>query len=520
MFSAASLLGRGPEAHPRLLRCAGGATAPSPAALSCAPPPTASAAGAYLARGSPAPGAEASTPSLSQHLFTLALRGQARPRVALEVEAAAPPAAPGGGAAAPPRAAKAPQRPPPPASRPLGSTKRGRSGAEEPLALYPGSHPRPLVGPTSVTALFLQTQALVVRCRSAKEALRHTDLRTVLQRMHPEDMGRAALALTRTLGMTAARKSALSQWEKFFASKGLPAEYPLSLLSVLGFILNYAAVKGNASHVLKGAVSNLRRAAQLNDIWDIDAEGEVTITSVTKATKAALPSKPKESEAVDIDSLQVMLTGLDLEGSPASVRLGAMTATATNFKMRGTEVYGERGIRRGDVTLLPEGVIYESVLCKTGLGSLQPRPRAAPHLIEECALLCETYWLKRYLEVVDPKGTMPLDNPLFCPLDAKGRWTTGVPIADVEDAAIKACMEEWDIPTAGLNLEWGRHTGELLHIFKCGLEQPTSDLLGDHASKSSVSVTHYVHPAGQGGNILTVGATKIKNYASGKICCR
>lgn len=375
-----------------------------------------------------------------------------------------------------------------------------------------------------VTSLFLQTRALVVQYRDAKEALKYTELRPVLKAMLPSDMGRAALALTHFLGMSAARRSALSQWEKFFASKKLPAAYPLTLLEVLGFMVNYVAVKGNASHVLKGAVSNLRRAASLNDQWDIDQDDEDEITAVTKSLKRALPSKPKESEAIDIDSLLVVMTSLALEVDPASARLGAMIATRVNFKMRGTEAYGPKGIKREDVRFLDEGVIFDCVLSKTGADTLKPRPRAAPHLTEECAMLCETFWLKRYLKVVDPESSMPAGNPLFCVLDAGGRWTTAAPTAASEDTSMMAYMEQADIPTGGLNIEWGRHTGESLHIFKCGLEQTFSDLLGDHANTQSVGATNYVHPAGQGGNILAAGAAKIRGFAAlcgtGSICCQ
>ena len=322
----------------------------------------------------------------------------------------------------------------------------------------------------------------------------------------------------------AAAAAALTQWEKFFHSKGLEAVYPLTIMDVLGFLWNYVAVKGNKSHVLPGAISNLRRAAQLNGIWDIDAAGEAAITDSIKTAKKALPSSAKVSEAIDIDELLVLMEQFFLEEGPASARLGAMTASLVNFKMRGTEVYGPKGIRRGDVKILPEGAIFNCVLSKIGMGSLVPRPRAAPHLIKQCALLCASFWLKRYLQAVDPQGNMPADNPLFCVLNARGRWTPRAPSAETEGAAIFARMEAVGIATRGLNIEWGRHTGESLHQFKCGLDPATSDLLGDHANKQSVGVTHYTHPEGQGGNILVVGANKIKAYAAttaeGKICCQ
>ena len=90
-----------------------------------------------------------------------------------------------------------------------------------------------------VTRLFLETREVTLRTRDPKAALSQTDLRSTLQRMHPSDMGRAMLALTHELGMSAARRSALLQWEKFFNSKGLDAVYPLTILNVLGFIANY-----------------------------------------------------------------------------------------------------------------------------------------------------------------------------------------------------------------------------------------------------------------------------------------
>jgi hypothetical protein len=364
----------------------------------------------------------------------------------------------------------------------------------------------------------------VVHYRNPKVALRHTGLRAALQAMAPADMGRAGLALVRAMGMSKARESALTQWEKFFQSKGMEAVYPLTTMNVLGFIWNYVGVKGNHSHVLPGAISCLRRAAQLNDLWDIDAEGEAAIAETIKTAKKVLPSRAKVSEAIDIDELLVLMEELYLEAGPASARLGAMIASVANFKMRGTEVYGPKGIRRGDIKIQPEGVIFSCVLSKTSMDSLVPRPRAAPHLTESCALLCASFWLKRYLKAVDPQGTMPAGNPLFCTLGKGGRWSVHAPSAETEGAAIFARMEAVGIATGGLNIEWGRHTGESLHQFKCGLDPATSDLLGDHANRQSVGVTHYTHPEGQGGNILIVGANKIKAYAAttaaGEICCQ
>ena len=455
------------------------------------------------------------------------------------VASVAPPCPAGVSLAGGPRAAPAaaPSAPPPPRANPSPSRqvaapcpipageqrltvygKRTRESTEHTgaCAPYGVSNAATFQG---VTRLFLETRDITLRTRDPKAALLLTKLRPTLQSMHPSDMGRAMLALTHVLGMSAARRSALQQWEKFFNSKGLDAEYPLTVMPVLGFIANYVVVKGNCSHVLHCAVSNLRRAAVLNDMWNIDATGENAILAAIKAAKLALPSRARESEAVDIDALLVLMTSLALADDASSARLGAIIASAVNFKMRGVEVYGPRGLRRRDVRLLREGVIYDAVLSKTGFDSLQARPRAAPHLTAECAMLCETFWLKRYLDAVDPAGSMPPDNHLFCPLNKQGQWTSGVPKADDEDAAVKACFEGAGIPTAGLNIEWGRHTGESLHIFKCGLHQDTSDLLGDHANRQSVGRTNYVHTSGQGLNILIVGANKIRSYAGGKVCC-
>ncbi len=180
----------------------------------------------------------------------------------------------------------------------------------------------PTGGLDSVVELFRETHQLAVGLRNSKAALARTALSRTLRAMSPDAMGESALALMRATGMNRARVSALSMWDKFYTSKGLAPQYPITILPVLGFIVDYAAVRANGSHVIKGAISNLRRAAQFTHQWEVDATGEDSITEATKAVKRALPSKPKEGVPVDIDALLVCMTHLSLEGDPVSLQQG------------------------------------------------------------------------------------------------------------------------------------------------------------------------------------------------------
>jgi hypothetical protein len=195
-------------------------------------------------------------------------------------------------------------------------------------------------------------------------------------------------------------------------------------------------------------------------------------------------------------------------------------AAAVNFKMRGSELAGHKGMQRRDITFHKEGVVFESTLPKTETHSLKARPRAAPHLPVEYSMLCASHWLERYLAAVDPEGTMPMDNPLFCELSEAGRWTPRAQAETRVNSATMACLKELGIPIKGLTKEWGRHTGESLHMYKCGLLPAESDLLGDHSTPSTVATLHYRHPSGQGHNILITGYNKISTYAGGRLCCR
>lgn len=368
--------------------------------------------------------------------------------------------------------------------------------------------------------LFYKTQGLARLLRDPKTALKQTELRPLFEGMSPDEMAQAVMALTRDMGMNKARRSALTQLDKFYEAKGLAAVYPIKLLGVLAYAANYVVGKGNLSHVLSTAMSNLRRAAIHEGQWDLDEDDEAQLTDAIKALKRALPSEAKESEAVDIDRLLVLLHALALKDDAQSARMGAIIAAAVNLKMRGTEVFGPKGLRREDVREESGGIVYNGRLVKIGEETLAARPRAAPHLPVEYELLCLSYWLQRYLAAADPMGTMPAKNFLFCPLDAAGRWTSAQPKDTVENAAIFELMRSEGVRTEGLNVEWGRHTGHSLHVLRCGLEQPTSDLLGDHANAASTGKKHYLHTTSQGSYILMLGAEKVTSHCRGKICCQ
>lgn len=366
--------------------------------------------------------------------------------------------------------------------------------------------------------LFRETQGLTRLLRDPKAALRQTALRPLMAEMSPDQMAQAVVALTRDTGMNKARRSAFTQLDKFYAGKGLEPVYPITLKGALAYSANYVVIKGNLSHVLSTAISNLRRAGTHEGQWDLDADDEAQLEDAVKALKRTLPSEARESEAVDIDRLMVLMNSLALSDDPKDARLGAIIAAAVNLKMRCTEIFGPKGLRREDVREESGGTIFNGRLVKIGEETLAARPRAAPHLPAEYEMLCLSYWLQRYLAAVDPTGTMPAKNFLFCPLDAAGRWTSKQP--SDESAAVFELMRTSGVRTEGLNVEWGRHTGHGLHVLRCGLEQPTSNLLGDHAHNSNVGEKHYLHTSAQGSHILMLGARKINAFCKGKVCCQ
>lgn len=377
-----------------------------------------------------------------------------------------------------------------------------------------GRHPH-------IVAKLLRTRELTHETRSARTALGITGVDRDMAALSVEEEGEVVLELARALDKTAARRSALTQYTKYCLSKGHAPIFPITLKVALGYASFYVIHKKNGSHVAPGAMSNFRVAAKAHDEWAVTPEEDNVIRQCIKALKKTLPSAPKENVGADLDLVIILMSELATRPGAASSQLGCTISFMINFKMRGTEVFSPRGIRKDDVELEDRGAIFKARLCKIEQTTLSTRPRAAPHLPPELGVLCATWWMRRYLKEVDPDNTMPANNHLFCELSAAGRWTDRPPEPKRAHARVMAAFAGAGINTAELNDEWGRHTGHDLHVYKCGMMAPTSDLLGDHAADTT-SKRHYLHPDARAStrrDILNIGYKAILGWA-GATCCR
>ena len=450
-----------------------------------------------------------------------------RPRVTPAPHAAhspASPAAPAAKRACPPAPACAPRpRPtdrsegssggPAPLPRPTLSSREG-GAPSRPGALRGGES----AGVRDAVSRLIQCKALTHTSRSAAQALATSGAPAAMAQLSIYGEGEAILLLQRTTTMGPARVSAMSQWEVFCARKGTAPIYPITLTLAAAYISFYSVDKGNFSHVLDGAMSNLRRAAIASGVWDVSPEDEKVLADCMRSLQGVLPSASKKSAGINLDELLPYMTALAQRTDAASARTGAQLATAMGFKMRGVEVYGDRGVRRSDLHLVAQGAFLEAKLTKMGMRSLDARPRAAPHLPPQYAFFCTSWWLKRYLSKVDPMGTMPGDAYLFCPLSPEGRWTGGTPDGDRESTTLFALLEAGGVRTGSLNVEWGRHTGYDLHRLKCHLSSDDCSMLGDHRQESSTGKKHYTHTERRGADVLVIGyQPMVANW--GKLCC-
>ena len=369
----------------------------------------------------------------------------------------------------------------------------------------------------------LATRTAAHELRSSRAAIAQTGAGEAFSSLPTvEAAGAAVLAMARGMDLSEPRLSALRQYALFCSTKGSAPLFPITHVRVAAYAGWYVLSKMNMSSSLPGAVSNLRVAAKAEGLWDVDAEGEEHVAKAISALQRVAPAQQRESAGADLDGLVRVLGMLASSAAAVDTLVGCAIACAVGFKMRNTEIsgnkLGSRGVCRGDVRVEPAGAVWGAVSVKVEQTSLMPRPRAAPHMPLRYSMLCVAAWLQRLWACIDPEGTQPDDAPLFPKLGQDGRWTAQPREPGELLERMFAAMKAGGVDTSLLSAEWGRHTGEDLHITKCGMPGSVSDFLGDHAQCSTVSRRHYLHVTGRGKDILEVGYTHVVNYARATCC--